>query len=897
MEIENLEIIIDSDTERAAKGLQKLKRVLKSLDSDVEQSGLKKLHERLRGIASVNLTKQARALERIVKASKQLNTERKRKIADSAATEPKAAETPVSSLSGTTEQVGRLERIKMKSRDIANEWKKLRGHVEDTGKSAQKAGKSLSAMTAIKTILMYSVLFSALNAVTKGIKEGLDNVTRASKEANEVMTQYRTTTLQMKNALGAAAIPTLKRLYPLFRLLANGIINVANSVNILTSALSGSKTYTRATEYVDDYVRTLEKAKGLLGMDEINTMGKSASFDNMFEEVELGVTSVVGAIGHVTALTSGILLLNAAIKGITWTQAIGGLSKFASGLKNGLSNVKAFSTSLPPLVKGLIGIGGILYGLKLTTDGAYDLSKALHSGTREGLGDAVLSMVSGGAMAVVGGFSVGGPIGALIGGCIALAGAIWSIRKASIELGYEILKTSYYDIQGKKISDVRDALNEYFSAMDFQKQQDWIDRMRASQRTYEAACFAYDNLWSALRKKTVFDTTDIENLTQAFEDLTKAARDLNSAHFGSLMSSIATSIKMNFTPDLNKSLGDLLEKINQMKIMIEGEFADLSTQYRQILSDIAQNGGAVSDEQKKQLSEIRNNLSSFTLSDDTSSVRWESELKNALNQKINAGDSKDAVLSNVKDLVKDKDAYLNTLYEQYLKDKNTLQQLIRIDSQHFGGALGFSSADLNQLENAYTSKVAQVNKEYDDVLQQIIKTYSSQIGQIDDSVIENALKEKGFWAQTVAEVRNFWSSFFRDENGKPIRYEYEKKKMLEEHEALIEELKKYLSDSGSIPGYAVGGFPEDGLFLANHTELVGKFANGKTAVANNEQIIEGISRGVSSATSEQNSLLREQNQLLRQIASMNPTVSVSTITKGIDRLNRRSGRDIVATNY
>ncbi len=50
----------------------------------------------------------------------------------------------------------------------------------------------------------------------------------------------------------------------------------------------------------------------------------------------------------------------------------------------------------------------------------------------------------------------------------------------------------------------------------------------------------------------------------------------------------------------------------------------------------------------------------------------------------------------------------------------------------------------------------------------------------------------------------------------------------------------------SIPRLKNGGFPdgEDGLFYANHTELVGKFSNGKTAVANNAQIVDGIYRGV-----------------------------------------------------
>lgn len=50
-----------------------------------------------------------------------------------------------------------------------------------------------------------------------------------------------------------------------------------------------------------------------------------------------------------------------------------------------------------------------------------------------------------------------------------------------------------------------------------------------------------------------------------------------------------------------------------------------------------------------------------------------------------------------------------------------------------------------------------------------------------------------------------------------------------------------------IPQFATGGFPEDGLFMANHGELVGQFSNGQTAVANNEQIISGIERGVYNA--------------------------------------------------
>ena len=60
-------------------------------------------------------------------------------------------------------------------------------------------------------------------------------------------------------------------------------------------------------------------------------------------------------------------------------------------------------------------------------------------------------------------------------------------------------------------------------------------------------------------------------------------------------------------------------------------------------------------------------------------------------------------------------------------------------------------------------------------------------------------------------------------------------------------LKEQLTNLSVASGFATGGFPEDGFFFANHNELVGRFANGQTAVANNEQIIEGIKQGVMEA--------------------------------------------------
>ncbi len=70
------------------------------------------------------------------------------------------------------------------------------------------------------------------------------------------------------------------------------------------------------------------------------------------------------------------------------------------------------------------------------------------------------------------------------------------------------------------------------------------------------------------------------------------------------------------------------------------------------------------------------------------------------------------------------------------------------------------------------------------------------------------------------------------------------------------------------PTFQTGGFPEDGLFYANHNELVGKFSNGRTAVANNEQIVSGISSGVASANQNVvNAIVTMTNNIVSAVLS------------------------------
>lgn len=96
----------------------------------------------------------------------------------------------------------------------------------------------------------------------------------------------------------------------------------------------------------------------------------------------------------------------------------------------------------------------------------------------------------------------------------------------------------------------------------------------------------------------------------------------------------------------------------------------------------------------------------------------------------------------------------------------------------------------------------------------------------------------------------------------------------------------------NIPKYEVGGFPEDGLFFANHNEMVGQFSNGKTAVANNEQIVAGIREGVKAAVAEALApYLSDIADSNREIAEKNASFTVDgrELVKAINEREARNG--------
>ena len=114
---------------------------------------------------------------------------------------------------------------------------------------------------------------------------------------------------------------------------------------------------------------------------------------------------------------------------------------------------------------------------------------------------------------------------------------------------------------------------------------------------------------------------------------------------------------------------------------------------------------------------------------------------------------------------------------------------------------------------------------------------------------------------------------------------------------IIPAFNKRLVNIPKIPLMAEGGFPEQGqMFIAREAgvEMVGNIGR-RTAVANNDQIVAGIAGGVAEANEEQNTLLREQNSLLRAILEKDGGVYLDgkNLTNSVEKYQRERGRVLI----
>lgn len=171
------------------------------------------------------------------------------------------------------------------------------------GKTVKNSISSVKQFTSsLGRIAMYRAVRALLSSITQGLKEGVKNLYEYSKvmgtDFHNSMNSLATDAQFLKNSLATAVAPIVNALAPALDFLADKIATVLNLLAQLFSMLNGKTTYTKAvkaaTEYGEATSAAAKAAKDFTaGFDELNVFnansggGGGAStpdYSSMFEE-------------------------------------------------------------------------------------------------------------------------------------------------------------------------------------------------------------------------------------------------------------------------------------------------------------------------------------------------------------------------------------------------------------------------------------------------------------------------------------------------------------------------------------------------------------------------------------------------------------------------------------
>lgn len=201
------------------------------------------------------------------------------------------------------------EKIQAQTERIRQQTKQIQERVSDLGnedKSVKKLSVSFSKMlSTVGRIGKMMLIRTAIRAVLKGAKEGLDNFYQYSKKLNNGYSQaidaVSSRWKQMKNQIGATLGTALAAVLPILEAICTAAITALNTLSALFAALSGKSTYSQATLQAGEYETAAKGAakatKELLAnFDELNVLadknggsgaGAIQNFGEMFQEVQV----------------------------------------------------------------------------------------------------------------------------------------------------------------------------------------------------------------------------------------------------------------------------------------------------------------------------------------------------------------------------------------------------------------------------------------------------------------------------------------------------------------------------------------------------------------------------------------------------------------------------------
>ena len=787
-----------------------------------------------------------------------------------------------------------------------NQTPKIKIDSKDVDDASKRINGLKKMLDSIKRITMYRLVRSGIKSIGEAFDTGVKNLYEYSRVVGTTfkpaMDSIATSALYAKNSLGAMVAPIIEQLAPAIEKISDLFAKATDAVAQFFAVLTGKSSYSRAIRKNQEFTKSTEKATKAvksftLSIDELNVISDKTAgagsaledFDDMFEEVELtddvkkrmkAVLEIVELIGSALAawkigsaigadLGQILLLAGAIYTEIKFIQAIFDMWKNGINFNN---LVTALGTAA--IVAGLLGaaFGKVWAGISLIINGAALLVTALHDIAVNGANlynslaaIAAVAMVAAGSL-----MAIPGVLGRIVAGFVLVADGI-ALFITGIK---DALKNGINFYNGMLM-----VAGLLYTGIGFGVlAHSWIPVFIGA----VAAAGLAMALFTGHGEEYIGELQKAWNGIGTFVKDVFVNRDMKAAgnDLKKIMEGVINSVIIIFEGFINL----VITGINKL---FEKE-AEIINKFYNSLPDFITGGKTLNAKAEQlqlvELGRVHIADTDVTESHDTSAY-WSSIRNEAKNEYANAGkEASDSFMSafrtglgggaledsffNVKSVdsnftgmmqnMKNQTGQFSIDGQKYMKDfttnsnndlnalKNNLNDYIKDNSD-------FYKTRLNEAQAQTKNTTANMTNAYNTMANNSV----SAIGRIISSL--NSIPRNITTVHTV--------------------------------------ITQSESSGKSVSAYASGGFVSSGqLFIAREAgaELVGNIGN-RTAVANNDQIVAGIANGVAEANSEQNVLLRQQNELLTAILAKTGTViDGKTLMTSVERAQRQRGANIMA---
>ena len=854
-DLEALSIRISASTGTAVKNINKLTDALKDLNAElgrIDVSGLSGVTSVVNGLGSAfsSLRSGGKAVKDITQNFANVSKEGGNiaQVANAAQNMSQAMNSAAQNTSGAASALGQTA---SKTQSLGNGLKNVSNNAHSAAKSMHKMSSSANSskgsfkglfkeLTRVSKMMKLMITRMVLRKVIQGVIDGFKNLAQYSSTFDASLSLLWNSFRQLGNSIAAAVSPLLNALAPAINYIIQLFIKAVNVINQFISALTGLGTWTRAKTLTDDYAKSLDKANGsakalkktVLGFDELNQLqdnnsggGGGTSPKDMFEQVPID-PKILNFIDEMK-------------------KKIGGLKKYWDAF------VKGFKKGLGDDWKDKVA---------LIIDGAARIQKAL----KDIWNDPEVSKAREDYF-----MSLSEMMGAVAG----------TVVRIGLNIGANLAQGIARSLEDKS-PEIKEYLVEMFSiGTDVNRQ-------------IEDFSLAIGRISDVLVGENAISAT--ENFTNMFLEAFMLVSE-NAARLGESLVTLITQ--------------PLIDNEGKVTEALDGLFATSSTFFGFLQGALKDIRDTLSDVWDAHLSPMFDSLTSgLSVLTETILDAWNNSIHPII----------DEIVSEIQPLW---DQYLKPIFDDVVHIIGIVGNLVAsfFNSVIFPYIRTLTSYWLPKLKDEISIVIS--------IVKVVLQTVSTIIQAL-TAILRSFLQffETGFtkgWGEACHELATFWAdewdnmlekvkgigvsiveivqkiinaiihglNFLGDKfagmgdinipewlGGGTFSF-----KSLAFH---IEDvnLTHFITGSGGR-GFRNGGFPEDGWFRASHGEIMGRFDNGQSVVASNEQITNGIAQAVFNAmTSAQSS---GNGQYINNTIMVDGMVLARAVTKGQNDMNRR----------